>query len=61
MKGYIDLFVRTLNPTAPSPLFPQASLGEEMHNLVFFDLVTPSWITPSGVRKSPEVRFLIEI
>ena len=50
--------LNTLNHTAPSPPSLK-SIGEEIHDLVFFNLVTPSWITTSGIPKSPELRFLI--
>ena len=48
----------TLNHTTPSPPFLQTT-ARRYTNPVFFNLVTPSWITTSDISASPKTRFLI--
>ena len=48
----------TLNHTTLSPPFLQTT-ARRYTNSVFFNLVTPSWITKSDISASPKIRFLI--
>ena len=47
----------TLNHTTPSPPFLQTT-ARRYTNLVFSNLVTPSWITTSDISASPKIKFL---